>query len=137
MPPHTLTNFEILRHYQNEPRFNGVYARENLPKKIKDWAYIIILYEYSDVGTHWNAIVLYCKDDEIVYIDSFGFEHLPKEIKKFIERKNIKANLLRVQSNDSIICEYFCTGFINFTSFFLLMNLKKNDVIILKYFKDE
>ena len=37
MPPHTFTNFEIQRHYQNEPRFNGVYTRENLPKKIKDW----------------------------------------------------------------------------------------------------
>ena len=33
MPPHPLTNFEIQRYYQNEPRFNGVYPKNNLPKK--------------------------------------------------------------------------------------------------------
>ena len=42
MRPHRLTNFEIRKYYQNEPRFNGVYSRDNLPK-IKDRAYIIIL----------------------------------------------------------------------------------------------
>ena len=48
MPPHPLTNFEIQKHYQNEPRFNGVYSRDNL-RKIKDKAYIINLDEYSDM----------------------------------------------------------------------------------------
>ena len=51
-------------------------------KKIKDGAYIINLEEYADVGTHW--IALFCKKDEIVYFDSFGFEHIPEEIKEFI-----------------------------------------------------
>ena len=51
MLPHPLTNFEIQKYYQNEPRFNGVYSRDNLPK-IKDGAYIINLDEYSDIGTH-------------------------------------------------------------------------------------
>ena len=51
MPPHPLTNFEIQK-YKNEPRFNGVFSRNNLPKKIKDGAYIINLDEYADVGTH-------------------------------------------------------------------------------------
>ena len=32
MPPHPLTDFEIQKHYQNEPKFNGVYSRNNLPK---------------------------------------------------------------------------------------------------------
>ena len=52
MPPHLLTNFEIQKCYQNEPRFNGVYSRNNLPKTIKDGAYVINLDEYTDVGTH-------------------------------------------------------------------------------------
>ena len=42
MPAHTLTNFEIQKHYQNEPRFNGVHSRDNLTK-IKDRAYVILL----------------------------------------------------------------------------------------------
>ena len=53
MLPHPLTNFEIQKHYENEPKFNGVFSRDNLPKKIRDGAYIIDLDEYADVGTHW------------------------------------------------------------------------------------
>ena len=52
MPPHPLTNFEIQKYYQNEPRFNGVYSRINVPKKIKDGVYVINLDEYTDVGTY-------------------------------------------------------------------------------------
>ena len=52
MPPHPLTKFEIQKYYQNEPRFNGVSSRNNLPKKIKDEGYVINLDEYADVDTH-------------------------------------------------------------------------------------
>ena len=52
MPPHALTNFEIQKYYQNEPRYNGVYSRDNL-SEIKDGAYIINLDEYSDIWTYW------------------------------------------------------------------------------------
>ena len=55
IPPHPLTNFELEMYYQNEPRFNSVFSRKNLPKKIKDGAYIINLDEYADVGSHWIA----------------------------------------------------------------------------------
>ena len=55
MPLHPLTNFEIQNHYQIEPKFNGVFLRDNLPKKIKDGAYVINLDKYADVGTHWIA----------------------------------------------------------------------------------
>ena len=85
------TNFEIQTYYQNKPRFNGVYSRDNLPKKIKDGAYIIHLGEYAHVGTHW--IALFCKRSEIVCFDSFGVEHVSEEIKKFIRNKNIIANI--------------------------------------------
>ena len=51
MPPHPLTNFDIQKYYQNEPRLNGIYSRDNLPKR-KDWVYVINLDEYSVIGTH-------------------------------------------------------------------------------------
>ena len=78
MSPHPLTNFEIQKCYQNEPRFNGVFSRDNLPEKIKGRAYVINLDEYTDVGTHW--IALFSRKSEIVYFDSFGAEHVPEEI---------------------------------------------------------
>ena len=49
---HSLTNFEIQKYYQNEPRFNGFFSRDNMTKTIKDGAYIISLDEYADAGTH-------------------------------------------------------------------------------------
>ena len=102
MPPHPLTNFEIQKYYQNEPRFNGVYSRNILPKKMKDEDYVINLDEYADVGTHW--IALFCNRNEIVYFDSFGVEHVLEEIKEFVGNKNIIANMFRVQANNSIMC---------------------------------
>ena len=63
--------------YQNEPEFNGVYSRNSL-LKIKDGAYGIHLDEYESIGTHW--IALYVNANNIVYFDSFGVEHIPKEI---------------------------------------------------------
>ena len=74
IPPHPSTNFEIQKYYQNEPKFNGVYSRDNLPKRTKDGAYVINLSEYADFGTHW--IALYCRDIDIIYFDSFGVEHV-------------------------------------------------------------
>ena len=135
VPPHPLTNFEIQKYYENEPRFNGVLSRNNLPKKIKDWAYVINLDKYADTGTHW--IALFCKKNEIIYFDSFGFEHIPEEIKEFIGNKNIKANIFRVQANNSVMCGYFCIGFMtDYTSLFSPHDFSKNDQIILSFFKD-
>ena len=87
MSSYILTKFEIQKYYQNEPKFNGVYSRKNLPK-IKDGAYVIHLDKYKSIGTHW--IALYVNGDDgsasynTTYFDSFGVEHIPKEIKKFI-----------------------------------------------------
>ena len=84
---------------------------------------------------------------EIVYFDSFGVEHIPEEIKRFIGNKNIKGNIYRVQANNSVMCGYFCIGFIDFifanktltdyTNLFSPYYFNKNDSIILSYFKDE
>ena len=144
MQPHPLTNVEIQK-YKNEPRFNGVFSRNNLPKIIKDGSYVINLDEYADVGTH--RIALFCNRNEIVYFNSFGVEHIPEEIKEFIGNKNIKANIFRAQANDSVMSGYFCIGFIDFmlagkkstvyTSLFSPHDIKKNNNIILSYFKNE
>ena len=145
MPSHPLTNFEIQKYYENEQRFNGDFSRSNLPKKIKDGAYVINLDEYVDVGTHW--IALFCNKSEIVYFDNFGVEHVPEEIKEFVVNKNIKNNVFRVQANNSIMCGYFCIEFIDFilagkkltdfTNMLSPYDFKKNDDRILTYFKDE
>ena len=150
-PRHPLTKFEIQEHYQNEPRFNGVFSRNNLPNSIrpkglgsavKYGAYVINLDEYHDIGTHW--IALYVNNKIVTYFDSFGVEHIPKEIMKFINRKEIITNIYRIQAYDSIMCGYFCIGFINFmfngksltdyTNLFSPNYFNKNDDIILKYF---
>ena len=78
-PPHPLTNLEIREYYQNEPRFNGAFSRDNLPNNIKNGAYVINLDEYRDIETHW--IALYVNNKTVTYFDSFGVEHLPKEAK--------------------------------------------------------
>ena len=125
-PPYPLTNFEIQEYYQNEPRFNGVFSRDNLPSNnsnnnnnnnnnnIKNGAYVINLDKYRDIGTRWVA--LYVNNNTIIYFDSFGVDHIPKEIMKFIGNKNIITNIFRIQAYDSIMCGYFCIGFINFNS---------------------
>ena len=112
MPAHPLTNFEIQEYYKNEPRFNGVYSRDNLLKTIKNGVCVINLDEYADLGTHW--IALYVKDNEVIYFDSFGVEHIPKEIKNFIGHKNIKTNIFRIQADNSIMCGYLYIGFMDF-----------------------
>ena len=101
MLPHPLTNFEIQTYYQNESKFNGVYSRNSLPK-IKDGAYVINLDEFKSIWAHW--IALYVNGNNIIYFDSFGVEHIAKEIKKFIGSKNIIANIYRIQAYDSIMC---------------------------------
>ena len=111
MLPHPLTNFEIQKYYENGPRFNGVYSRDNLPK-IKDGAYVINLDEYSDIGTHWVSLWVY-NSNNVICFDSFGIEHTPKEIKTFINNKNIKTNIFRVQAYDWIMYGYFCIRFID------------------------
>ena len=105
MTPHPVTNFEIEAYYQNEPRFIGVYSRDNLPDKIKDAAFVINLDEYSDIEAHW--IALYVNNKTVTYFDSFGVEHIPKEVKKFIGNTKIITNSYRIQNYDSIMCGYF------------------------------
>ena len=140
--PHPLTNFEIQEYYQNEHRFNGVFSRDNLSNKIKNGAYVINLDEYDDIETHW--VTLYANNKIVIYFDFFGVEHISKEIIKFTDNKNIITNIFRIKAYDSIMCDYFCIGFINFmfngntltdfTNLFSPNDFKKNDDIVLNYF---
>ena len=125
MPPHPLTNFEIQKCYQNEPRFNEVYSIDNFRKKVKDGAYAINLDQYAYVGA----------------------EHVPNKIENVIGNKNIKPNAFRIQANNSIMCGNFCTGFtdfmlegknlIDYSSSFSPYDFEKNYNIILSYYKNE
>ena len=131
-----------------------MYSRNNLPNKIKKGAYVINLDEYENTGTHW--VSLFVQTNEVIYFDSFGVEHIPKEINKFsgnsdttklssLER--IKSNIFRIQAYDSIMCGYFCIELINYmlkgktlldyTNLFSPNNFKKNDRIIKRIFKNE
>ena len=101
---HSLTNFEIQRYYQNEPKFNYVYSKNSLPK-VEHRAYLFNLDDYKLIETHW--IVLHANSDNVTYFDGFGVEHIPKEIKKFTDNENIKTIIYRIQANYSIMCGYF------------------------------
>ena len=81
---HLLTNFEIQKYYQNEPKFDSVYSRNNL-SKIENGAYIIDLDKYESIGTHW--IDLHVNAENVTYFDSFWVKHIPKKIKKLVGNK--------------------------------------------------
>ena len=129
-------------YFNSDKRFDGTFSRDNLNIFNKDGAYIINLDKYDNIGTHWVAI--YLKNNNVTYFDSFGIEYIPKKIAKLINDKSIKSNIFRIQSFNSILCGYFYTGFIEYTSnnlglneyakLFLVTNVDKNDQIILDYF---
>ena len=141
-PPHPLTNFEIEKYYEKEPQFQGVFSRNSLPKRSRDGGYVVNLDDLGRSGTHWVALFIQKKG--AVYFDSFGVERLPEEIKKFLHGKNLNLNLFRIQEFDSIMCGYFCLGFLDYmfagkslleyTSLFSPNDFKKNDRIIKNLF---
>ena len=90
MRSHSLTNLEIQKYYQNEPKFNEIYSRANLANKIKDGAYVIILDEYSDVGTSW--IALYALNNDITYFYGVGVNQ--KKLNVFLVMKICKQSFL-------------------------------------------
>ena len=87
---------------------------------------------------------MFAQNNNVTSFDSFGVEHIPKEIRTFINNKNIATNIFKIQAYDLIMCGYFCIGFIDFmlaektlteyTNLFSPNNFKRNDDIILNYF---
>ena len=106
---------------------------------------VINLDEYKNTGTHW--VSLFVKTNKVIYFDSFGIEHISKEIDKFIGNNNIESNIFRIQAYDSIMCGYFCIEFINYmlkgktlldyTNLFSPNDFKNNDQVIKRIFKNE
>ena len=96
--------------FPNLFRVNGVYSCNNL-SKIKDGAYVINLDEFKSIATHWIALCVNGKNK--IYFDSFGVEHIPKEIAKLIGNKNIVTNILKIQTYSLIMSGYLCIGFID------------------------
>ena len=92
------------------------------------------------------AMYVQNNNNNVTYFDSFGVEHIPEEIKTFINNKNVKTDIFRIQAYDSITCGYFCIGFIDFMlvgktlteykNIFSPNNFKINDDIILNFFID-
>ena len=113
---------------------------DNLPDKIKDGAYVINLDEYADIDTY--GIALHVNGNNVTYLDKFGVEHIPREIKSFINESTVTTSIFRIQAYDSVMCGYFCIEFIDFmlkskslidfTNLFS-SNFKNNDKIILKH----
>ena len=89
--PHPLNNSEMRKYYQNKPRFNGVHSRDNL-SKIKDGAYVINLYEYSDIKNYW--IVLYEFNNNVTFFIVLELNTFQKELKKLLEIKTYKQIFL-------------------------------------------
>ena len=91
---------------------------------------------YSDIETHW--IVLNALHNNVTYFDSVVVEHISQEIKKNIDKPPIMTYIFRIQAYDSVMCGYFCIGFIDFmlkgknvtdfTNLFSQNNFLTNDI---------
>ena len=100
----------LQKYYQNKPQVNDVYSINNLPK-IKDEAHVINLNQSKSIGTHWITLYVNVNNRkasyDAIYFDSFGVEHIPKEIKEPIGNKIIITNIYRIQAYDSIMYRYW------------------------------
>ena len=103
MPLQHLTNFEIQNYYKNKPYFNGVYSRNYLPK-IRDGAYVINLDEYKQERIGKLCMLMVITEEDLTMqltLTTNETEHIPKEIKKFINNKNIIKNAYRTQAYEN------------------------------------
>ena len=135
---------EITHYFDYEPRFNGVFSRNNLPR-MKDGKYVINLDDKNSKGTHW--VSLFIDRNTALYFDSFGIKYIPQEVLNKIKDKSIIHSIFRIQDNESIMWEFYCIAFIeymlsgktllNYTNLLPLNNYKKNEKTIYKYFKDK
>ena len=126
-----------MRYFRDEPRFMGVYSKNGLPEW-NEGAYVINLEDDTGVGSHWVA--LFIEGNRCMYFDSFGVEHVPREVVEFIRSDVVIKNIFRIQSYDSIMCGYYCIKFIeymfagkrltDFTGLFSPNDFDKNDETI-------
>ena len=144
VPLHLFNNIKIANYFRYEPRFNGLFSRNSLPR-IKDEAYVINLGDRNSKGT--QKVSLFIDRNLAVYFDSFGIEYIPQEVLNKIKNKSITHIIFRIQDNESIMCGFYCIAFIeymlagktllDYTNLFSLNDYKKNDKIRYKYFEDK
>ena len=103
---HLFNNIKIANYFIYEPRFNGLFSRNSLPR-IKDEAYVINLGDRNSKGT--QKVSLFIDRNLAVCFDSFGIEYIPQEV-----LNKIKNKLFRMQGNESIMYEFYCTAFIEY-----------------------
>ena len=138
-PLHPLSNIEITKYFNYEPRFNGVVSRDNLPR-IKNGAFVIDLDEKQSKGTLWVSLLI--DKYMVVYLDSFRIEYIPQEVLNKIKHKSITHNIFRIQDDDSIMCGFYCIAFIeymiaektllDYINLFSANDYKKKDKIMYK-----
>ena len=92
---HPLTNFEIQKYYQNEPRLNAVYSKDNIPDKVKDGSYVINLDGYSDIGTH--RIALYGSNNNVTFLTVWELNIFQKKFKKL--SRNLLLQQIFIEEN--------------------------------------
>ena len=129
---HHLNNIEITNHFKYEPRFNGVFSRNNLPK-IKDGEYVINLDDKNSKVIHWVSLVI--DRNGAAYFDSFRIEYIPQEVLNKIKEKSITHNIFRIKDNEFIMrgfcsitfIEYMIAGktLLDYTNLFSLNDHKK------------
>ena len=134
MPLPILSNIKTAKYFNYDPRFNGVFSRDNLPR-MKDGAYIINLNDKQSGVRRWVSFFI---DRNIaVYFDSFGIDYIPQKVLRKIKDKSITHNIFRAQSDDSIMSEFYCIIFIeymlagktllDYTNLFSSTNYRNND----------
>ena len=107
-----MNNVEITNYFKYEPRFNGAFPGNNLPR-IKDGVYVRNLDDKNSKETHWVSLFLDRK--KVVYFDSFGIEYISQEVLNKIRDKSITQNIFRIQDNNkSIMCRFYCITFIEY-----------------------
>ena len=131
------------KYFNYEPRFNGVFSRNNLPR-IKDGAYVINLVD-KKVKEHIVSLVI--ERSAVVFFDSFGIEYIPQKALSKIKNKSITHNIFRIQGKDSVMCGFHCIAFIenilvgktllDYTNLFSPNHYKKKGKIIYLYFKNK
>ena len=127
MPLPILSNIKTAKYFNYDPRFNGVFSRDNLPR-MKDGAYIINLNDKQSEVRHWVSFFI---------LHSFGIDYIPQKVLRKIKDKSITHNIFRAQSDESIMSEFYCIIFIeymlagktllDYTNLFSSTNYRNND----------
>ena len=143
VPVHPFGKIEITKYSNYRPRFHNIFSRDNLPR-INDNAYAINLDDKQSNGTHW--VPLFIDKNTAVQFNSIWTGYNPQDALNEITDKSITHNIFRIQSDDSVMCEFNSIDFIeckivgktlfDYTNLFSPNIYQKNDKIIDKYFKE-